>query len=173
MKEIKINEESFKNIFNKYFTPICRFLNLYTKDISTIEDIVQEVFYKLWINRDFLEIKHIQSYLYTSARNRMLNHIRNEQLHSSLLASYTKEVEELRENYDIVDKEEFNIKLNKAIEELPEKCRNVFKLSRFNRMTYKEIALKEGISEKMVEKHISLALKKIKNKIKDKPFILL
>ncbi|MDR2010797.1 MAG: RNA polymerase sigma-70 factor [Bacteroidales bacterium] len=172
MGEYKINEKSFKNIFDEYFDQVCGFLNLYTKDLGVIEDIVQDIFYKLWVNRDFLQIRHVKSYLYTSARNRMLNHIRDQKLHSSLISSYTLEEKELRDAYEFVDKEEFDKILEEVIEELPEKCKNVFKLSRFDKMTYKEIANKEGISVKMVEKHISVALKNIKGKMKNISFIL-
>ncbi len=170
---MKIDEKGFREIFEAYFEPICRFLNLYTKNESVIEDIIQEIFCNLWINRDVLQIKHLKSYLYTSARNRMLNYVRDEKLHAAILASYLLEEKELHDAYECVDQEEFNKKLEGAIEELPAKCKNVFKMSRYNNMTYKQIAAKEGISEKMVEKHIAVAMKKIKEKIINKPFIIL
>ncbi len=170
---MKLDENGFHEIFETYFDPVCQFLNLYTKDETVIEDVIQDVFCNLWINRDFLQIKHLKSYLYTSARNRMLNHIRDEKLHASILASYLQEEKELHDAYECVDKEEFVRKLEKAIEELPAKCKNVFKMNRYNNMTYKEIAAKEGISEKMVEKHISTALKKIKDKVANMPFIII
>jgi RNA polymerase sigma-70 factor (ECF subfamily) len=103
----------------------------------------------------------------------MLNYIRDEKLHSSILATYMLEEKQLQEAYECVDKEIFTQKLEKAIDELPVKCKNVFLLSRYDKLTYKEIAQKERISEKMVEKHISVALKKIKGMIKGKQFILL
>lgn len=162
MADNYINESNFRDVFEAYFDPLCRFLNLYTKDADIIEDTIQEVFCNLWSNRDILQIKHIKSYLYTSSRNRMLNHIRDEKLHSSILAKYITEEQELQNAYDCVDKEEFAQKLEKAIEDLPAKCKNVFKLSRYSKLTYRQIADKEGISEKMVEKHVSSALKKIK-----------
>ncbi|MDR2039798.1 MAG: RNA polymerase sigma-70 factor [Bacteroidales bacterium] len=168
-----IGENNFQDIYEAYFRPICRFLNLYTKNESVIEDVVQDVFCNLWTNRDFLQIKHVRSYLYTSARNKMLNYIRDEKLHSSILATYMLEEKQLQEAYECVDKEIFTQKLEKAIDELPVKCKNVFLLSRYDKLTYKEIAQKERISEKMVEKHISVALKKIKGMIKGKQFILL
>ncbi len=168
----KISEQDFQKIFESHFDPLCQFLNLYTKDVYAIEDIVQDIFYNLWVNRDFLQIKHLKSYLYASARNRMLNHIRNENLHTSLLANYMVEEKELQEAYECVDKEAFDHQLEKAIDGLPVKCKNVFLLSRYSKMTYKEIAEKEGISEKMVGKHISTALKKIKDGMK-RTFILL
>ena len=159
---MKKDEEIFHDIYEAYFEPVCRFLNLYTKDESVIEDIMQEVFCNLWLNRDFLRIKHVKSYLFTSARNRILNHIRNQKLHDSLLASYMIEESELDDNNDYIDKEEYLQRIENAISILPPKCGKVFRMNRYEKMTYRQIAEKEGISEKMVEKHISTALKKIK-----------
>lgn len=168
-----IDEHTFEELFEAYFEPICRFLNLYTKDVAIIEDVVQDVFCNLWTNRDFLQIKHIKSYLYTSSRNKVLNHIRDEKLHASILATYMLEEKGLRAAYDCVNEEEFIKRLDAIINDLPDKCKNVFKLSRFKKMSYREIAKQEGISEKMVEKHISTALKKIKSQLTRVTFILL
>ena len=165
MENHKIDEHSFQDIFETHFDPICRFLNLYTKDADTVEDIVQNIFCKLWINRDFLNIAHIRPYLYTAARNGVLNHIRNQKLQSQVLATYMREEQELHEAYECVDKEEFTRRLDESIASLPPKCQTVFKLNRFDKLTYKEIARQEGISVKMVEKHIHTALKKIKEKM--------
>ncbi len=169
----RIDENTFPDIFDGYFEPICKFLNLYTKDENVIEDVMQEIFCQLWINRDFLQINHLKSYLYTAARNRMLNHIRNEKLHLRLLSDFLLEERTLQESYECVNREEFDQKLTQAIEDLPEKCRHIFKLSRYSKMSYKKIAEQEGISEKMVEKHISTALRKIREKVQGVMFILL
>lgn len=169
----RITENNFKEIFDQYYHPICCFLNLYTKDESIIKDIVQDIFCNLWVNRDMLQIRHVRTYLYTAARNRILNHIRNEELHLKLLAAYSIEDNELHNAYECVDMEEFNARLHTVIDELPVKCRRVFKMSRFENKTYKEIAASENISEKMVEKHISTALRKIKFRMKKYPMILL
>ncbi len=173
MENHKIDEHSFQDIFETHFDPICRFLNLYTKDIDMIEDTVQNIFCKLWINRDFLNVVHIRPYLYTAARNGVLNHIRNQKLQSQILATYMREEQELHEAYDCVDEEEFVKRLEESIASLSPKCQAVFKLSRFSKMTYKEISEQEGISVKMVEKHISTALRKIKEKMIRASFILL
>lgn len=173
METHKIDEHNFQDIFEAHFDPICRFLNLYTKDVDVIEDTVQNIFCKLWINRDFLSISHIRPYLYTAARNGMLNHIRNQKLQSQILATYMREEQELHEAYECVDGEEFIKRLDESIASLPPKCQTVFKMSRFSKMTYKEIARREGISVKMVEKHIHTALKKIKEKMRNVSFIFL
>lgn len=164
--EYKIDENSFQEIFDIYFTPLCKFLNLYTKDSGIIEDTIQEIFYNVWVNRDFLKITHIKSYLYTSARNRMLNCIRDEKRNLQILTAYMMEEKVIREAYECIDNNNFDQQLESAIEELPEKCKKVFLLSRYGKMTYKEIAKKEDISEKMVGKHIATALKKIKVKMR-------
>lgn len=166
MEQRRMEEVKFREAFDTYFDPLCRFLNLYTKDVDVIQDIVQDVFCNLWANRGFLKIEHLKSYLYTATRNKILNHIRDQKLHETILTKYALEEKELYDAYECYDKEQFNKKLNETIEQLPRKCRTVFKLSRFHDMTYKEIAQQEGISEKMVEKHISLALKKIRDSMR-------
>ncbi|MDR1715989.1 MAG: RNA polymerase sigma-70 factor [Prevotella sp.] len=155
-------ESDFEEIFNTYYKPICYFLNLYSKDEHVIKDIAQDVFYSLWANRELLKIDDIKAYLYTAARNRILNYFRDIKLHEQLLAKWMSEEKELADAYDCVDKTEFEKSVETAIESLSPKCKKVFKLSRYNRMSYIQIAEQEGISEKMVEKHVSTALKKIK-----------
>lgn len=155
-------ESDFEEIFNTYYKPICYFLNLYSKDHHVIEDITQDVFCSLWANRELLKIDDVKSYLYTAARNRILNYLRDIKLHEQLLTKWMSEEKELANAYDCVDKTEFEKSVETAIESLSPKCKRVFKLNRYNRMSYAEIAEQEGISEKMVEKHISTALKKIK-----------
>ena len=78
---------------------------------------------------------------------------------------------ELDEAYDCVDRNEFEKSIETAIESLSPKCKTVFKLSRYSRMSYTQIAEQEGISQKMVEKHISVALKKIKAHILKSMFL--
>lgn len=155
-------ESDFEEIFETYYEPICYFLNLYTKDEHVIKDISQDVFCSLWINRELLKIGNIKAYLYTAARNRILNYFRDIKLHEQLLSKWISEEKELHEAYECVDTAEFEKSIETAIESLSPKCKRVFKLSRYSRMSYTQIAKQEGISQKMVEKHISVALKNIK-----------
>ena len=158
-------ELNFEKIFNAYYKRICYFLNLYSKDAAVIEDIVQDVFCRLWEDRHSVQPDYIGTYLHTVARNRVLNYLRDVKLHEQLLASWMLEEKELAKAYECVDEKEFEKVIHEAVDSLSPKCKQVFSLSRFKQLTYKEIAQKEGISEKMVEKHISTALKKIKKYI--------
>ena len=156
-------EANFEEIFETHYEPICYFLNLYTKDKVVIEDTAQDVFCTLWTNRDSVQASNIKSYLYAVARNRMLNYLRDIKLHEQLLSSWMDDENNLAKAYECVDEIEFEKCVEKAIENLSPKCRHVFLLSKYNKMSYKEIAKRENISEKMVEKHISTAMKKIKD----------
>ena len=82
-----INERTFKDAYNDYFEIICRFLNYYTRDYQVIEEVVQDVFVCLWEDYEGKEIQYIKTFLYNSARNRMLNYLRDEENHTAV--SYT------------------------------------------------------------------------------------
>ena len=164
-------ESEFEETFNTYYEPVCYFLNLYTKDEHVIKDIAQDVFCSLWVNRELLQIDDIKAYLYTAARNSILKYCSDIKLHEELLAKWISEEKELDEAYDCVDRTEFEKSIETAIESLSPKCKTVFKLSRYSRMSYTQIAEQEGISQKMVEKHISVALKKIKAHILKSMFL--
>lgn len=155
-------ELTFEQLFEDYYERLCIFLNLYTKDKSVIEDVVQDVFCNLWANRDFVEVQYVKSYLYAATRNGIVNYLRSQKLHTSLLAKWMDDENNRREALDCVDLEEFQKQVDLAVGTLSPKCKNVFKLSRYSNLSNKEIAREEGISEKMVEKHITIAVKKIK-----------
>ena len=157
-----IDRASFRVVFDLYYEPICEFLNYYTRDRFAIEDVVQEVFVKLWEDRFFLEIRHLKTYLYNAARNKMLNHLRNQMNRTALLEQWSKEKNETDGSRDCYDPDEFTILLNRAIDTLPEKCKDIFINSKWEKLSYKQIAEKHGISVKTVEAQLSIALKRIR-----------
>jgi RNA polymerase sigma-70 factor (ECF subfamily) len=162
---MKIDERNFKTIYNTYFEGICRFLNYYTHDSFAIEEIVQDVFVHLWNERHSQDIKFIKTYLYCSARNKMLNYLRDKENHDQLLNKWAQQQLNEQGERDCVDRNEFSRLLQIAIEELPEKCREIFILSRNEKLTYKEIAEIQNISIKTVENQMGIALKKIRAKL--------
>jgi RNA polymerase sigma-70 factor (ECF subfamily) len=105
---IIIDQSSFRVIYDLYYEPICRFLNHYTRDRFAIEDVVQEIFVKLWENKDFLEVQHIKTYLYNAARNKMLNYLRNEANQAILLEQWSKEKSDADKSWDCYDLDEFS-----------------------------------------------------------------
>ena len=85
MNQIRINKQSFRYFYDLYFIDLCNSLNYYTSDVEVIEDIVQDVFVNLWENRDSVSISYIKTYLFTAARNRMFNLIRDSKKYETLI----------------------------------------------------------------------------------------
>jgi len=160
-EKFHITHSSFRQLFDRQFYPLCQFLSYYTTNRMVIEELVQDVFVKLWEDRNTLQIKSVNAYLYTSARNRMLNHIRDEKKRNLLLEQWVQD-EMRKEGEDCFNIEEFNQKVQTAVELLPHKCRKIFDLSKKEKFTYKQIAEQLDISVKTVETQMGIALRKIR-----------
>ncbi len=158
---ITLNKEEFESLFHLYYNSLCKYLLLFTDDYNMIEDTVQSVFTKLWTDKEKVSIEYIKTYLFVSSRNRILNSIRDQQRRRDLLHDYFVNELEKEQAHDIVDIEEFSSLVRKSIDELPPKTKEIFCLSRYSKMSYKEIALRNNISIKTVESHISKALQQI------------
>lgn len=159
---LKIDAASFRIIYDLYFEPVCVFLTYYTRDVAAIEDVVQDVFVSLWENKEYLEIQYLKTYLYSAARNRMLNYLRNTENRVVLLSEWMKEKETAEASPDCYDMEEFSAVLKKAVDLLPDRCREIFILNKEQKLTYQQIADHYNISVKTVETQMSIALKRIR-----------
>lgn len=160
---------AFTNFYTQFFKKLLIESDKYVKDIHVAEEIVQDVFLKIWERSEDLDhIKSIKSYLYRSVINSSINYINRqrslEQHHQKIINDFTEEdVEQLDEENELI------VILFDKIERLPPKCREIFKMNRFERMKYKDIAAKLNISERTVENHIANALKILKEAmLKDK-----
>lgn len=165
IKNLKnINIESFEILFKEYYKDLCNFALKYTKNIDAAEEVVQDVFYKIWEKRSIINVKiSVKSYLYISVRNKCLQQIS----HNKIIKIYEKyidkqELYETKNPYEnLVYNETIEI-FNDALNTLSPKCKEIFKLSRFKGLKYKEIANKLDISVKTVEANISKALKTLR-----------
>lgn len=162
-------EESQKNIerpglieelFKTYYSPLVKLVYRMLKDADVSEDIVQDVFIKVWNNRHNLdENKSIKSYLYRSAINTSLNYIEKNKRSiqitkiDSSLSSYSSNQTEEKVNLKELEK-----KISIAIDTLPPKCKVIFVMSRYEELSYKEIAETLELSVKTVENQIGKAL---------------
>jgi RNA polymerase sigma-70 factor (ECF subfamily) len=152
-------EKAFASFYEQYFAKLLLESNKYVKDIGIAEEIVQDLFVKIWERAvDFDEINSVKSYLYRSVINASINHINRQKNmeghHQKILRQFTEdEVAELDEENELI------VMLYEEIEKLPPKCREIFKLNRFERLKYREIAEKLAIAEKTVENHVGNALK--------------
>ena len=147
-------------LFEQYFNTLCLRAIRVVKQKEIAEDLVQELFLEIWNKRDTINIKSsFRSYLSRSIVNRSLNWIRaNKQIFEDAETGlYNKS-----DDFNIAEelqKQELEKYIHSCIDELPEKCRLVFILSRFEELSYKEISAKLEISVKTVENQISKALK--------------
>jgi RNA polymerase sigma-70 factor (family 1) len=147
----------FEAIYNTYAKDIRRFLFYKTQDVDKAEDILQEVFIKLWENCSKVDYHKVKSYVYSIANNMFLN----EKKHEKVVLNFNNNNGKFDTNespeYILLEKE-FMEKLENTISALPEKQREVFLLNRIEKKKYKEIALHLDISVKAVEKRMHQAL---------------
>jgi RNA polymerase sigma-70 factor (ECF subfamily) len=148
-----------------YFEDLCRFAHFYCSDMELAQDAVQQVFLKLWENKtDFREISNPKSYLLSSVKNQVLNYQRKQDVLQHL------EHEDVESSYNIDEQlvgKELKVQLELLINTLPPKRQYIFRLSREEDKSYKEIAALMDIAPKTVENQIGKALKYLKNKIYD------
>lgn len=162
------DEQAFKSLFDIYFVPLCRFMKLYLKNEAEAEEIALDIFMHIWTNRKDFQIKiSIKSYLFQAARNRCLNALRD----SLQTCPIDKLSETLTDNSSIdadMELKELNLLIEEAICSLPDKCKEVFRWSRQENLTNKEIAAKTQTSIKTVEAQITKALKYIRKYLNGK-----
>jgi RNA polymerase sigma-70 factor (ECF subfamily) len=157
---------AFEELFNTYCQQLINFTRNYVIDKQVAENIVQDVFVRIWQRRKKLDpSKMIKSYLYTSVKNEALKQLRQLEIekksHERILESY----EDSRPEKEIEGKE-IGFYVNRAIDELPEKCREIFIMNRYDNLKYAEIADILDISVKTVETQMGRALKKLREKLK-------
>jgi RNA polymerase sigma-70 factor, ECF subfamily len=159
-------------LFRAVYPHLCAYANKFLNDIDEAEEIVQEVFYKLWKNREHLdETQSIRAYLFTAVKNscfKFLEHQKVKDKYKGLL-EYVYRLSALQDNsaHETLVAGELEKEFNKALDQLPEQCRKIFELSRFEGYKYNEIADKLKISPKTVETQMSRALHKIRLQLRD------
>ncbi len=160
-KRNKISLKTFEQLFKKHYVSLCLYALKYLKNESLAEEIVQDVFYKIWEKHSFITINiSLKSYLYTAVRNRCLQQIN----HQKIINTYNKYTENSTEkkingpHEELIFKETSEI-INDVLESLPKRCSETFKMSRFEGLKYSEIADRLSVSVKTVEADISKALK--------------
>jgi RNA polymerase sigma-70 factor, ECF subfamily len=160
---------AFEMNFKTYYQPLCNYAYTFLQDKEEAEEIVQGTFLSFWEKRNTLTIRTgLKPYLYAMVRNACLNVIKHEKIKQK---HAVEEIALAPQTHDSVDEavtsSELEIKIQQAMEKLPEQCRLVFKLSRFEELKYAEIAEQLDISVKTVENHMGKALKIMREQLKD------
>ncbi|HFS66807.1 MAG TPA: RNA polymerase sigma-70 factor [Flavobacteriia bacterium] len=154
----------FKEVYFLYAKSLKSFLIFKYQNIEQAEDIVQDAFIKLWENCKNVPFLKAKSYLYTIANNAFLNIKKHEQVKRKHQETITQKSTNESPEFVLLEKE-FYQKLKKVISNLPQKQQEVFKMSRIEKLKYREIAEQLNISVKAVEKRMSMALKTIRKEI--------
>lgn len=169
------DKSAIKILFEKYHAALCLLAYRFTKDKDTSKDVVQDVFIRIWNNRQSIEItSSLSAYLKRSVVNACLNHIEKEKRHSILgVEVLVREPSAATSDRDYSE-HELTMQLEKSIERLPVRTRAVFLLIRKEEMTYKEVAETLNISLKAVEKEMMKALRLLREMLKNfLPMVLL
>lgn len=153
------DKKAFEQAFKELYPSLVSYGYQFTKDQSSSEEIVQEVFFKFWEKRNDLDITtSLKSYLFRSVHNTCLNQIKHEKVKLKYQEIQMHTRSELYKE-DPVIYNELETKITASIELLPEQCQRIFKMSRFEGLKYKEIAYKLSLSVKTVEAQMGKALK--------------
>jgi RNA polymerase sigma-70 factor, ECF subfamily len=163
-----MNDKEFEKVFREHFTSLTNLAYTVVKNGDVAKDVVQQVFIRLWQIRNETTIQRsIKSYLYRAVVNASLNHVSKEKRFTSIEVQKVEPMVDAENIHDLEQAKNFkDAKVQEAISELSPVCREVFQLSRFSDLTNKEIAVELSISVKAVEKHISKALKILREKLK-------
>ena len=154
-------------LFRSHFAGLCYFAQKYVKDYESAKEIVQDAFISMWEKRETIDMgRPVKSYLTMVIHNKCTNYLRD----NRKFDQYILDIENLLdvpeyESSDILVADELKIKIDAAISELPEKCREIFVMNRYENLKYKEIADKLQISVKTVETQMSKALQHMRIKL--------
>jgi RNA polymerase sigma-70 factor (ECF subfamily) len=174
-QEIKTgNLDAFQDFYQRYFQRLLNYASFFVAQTDIAEDIVQEAFFKLWSNRETIDCKQsISGLLYRTIRNQCLNSLKEKKVHEKFIdfASNYEQIESVyKADFDLPlqDQDDFYVfsQIKNAIDELPEKQRKVYQMAKLEGQSHKEIAEQLNISSKGVERHITLANKSLRSKLR-------
>ncbi len=164
------DEQAFEALFNEFYPALCVFANRIIGDLDISQDIVQDIFVRIWKKRKNVSIESsFRNFLITTVRNQSIDYIRRENLSNKYIE---KNKEKIRDDMpdspeDVHTLNELEDKISKALTELPNNIREAFEMSRFKGMTYNEIAVSMSLSPKTIESYISKALHFLRIELKD------
>lgn len=163
-------EKVIEQLFRKHYSFLCKSIYRIIPDEHITEDLAQEVFYELWKKRERIKINtSVKAYLKRAALNKALNYIRDQKIDFRNAPPKEDLQSQVFSTLQHLSADDLQAQIDNAIDSLPERCRLVFVLSRFEDMSYQEIADQLDISIKTVENQISKALKSLRQSLE--PFL--
>jgi len=155
-------------LFEKYYTPLCKFTSVYLKDTDRTEELVSDLFMKIWDKRTTLVIQSVKHYLFTSARNMALNSNQKAGLQTMPIEGFDAvlDIEDVHLNpHDLLSSKESFSEIIKLIDQLPERQREVLLMSRVQHLDKENISKVLNISIRTVETLLYQAVKKFRDLI--------
>jgi RNA polymerase sigma-70 factor (ECF subfamily) len=157
----------FESLFRSSYASLVRYAMTLIKDHDTSEEIVQDLFFRLWKDKEKLSIaSSLNGYLYRSVHNKCLHYIE----HNRVVERHAEEIsyrepEKQESPAEILQYKELQTKIARILERLPERCGQIFYMSRFEGLKYSEIADKLSVSLKTVESNMGKALKEFRKEL--------
>ena len=172
--KLKIDDQSaFTIIFTKYYPDLVRFSYGFTRNSESAEEIVQDVFLKLWENRTSLEIQtSLKSFLLKAVQNKCIDSLRHQSItskYASVILEHPILSENDTENYILYS--DLETHFNQAMSKIPAQYAEAFRMSRIESHSYQEIAEKLGVSVRTVEVRITRALSLLREELRDYLFL--
>jgi RNA polymerase sigma-70 factor (ECF subfamily) len=173
------SQKAFERLFKDYFKSLHAYAYTFLKDDEQAEEVVQNVFCRVWEKRDQLKTDgSIKAYLYRAVHNESLNYLKHQKVRAGFGVYYADEMEQNAGGDEPASKKlmaaELQRHIEKAMSELPEQCRIIFQLSRFEQLKYQQIADQMGLSIKTIENQMGKALRVMRQKLAEfLPIILL
>ncbi|HEY9047520.1 MAG TPA: RNA polymerase sigma-70 factor [Ohtaekwangia sp.] len=158
---------AFEEIYDRYWHKLYSAAYKRIQSRETAEEFVQDIFTSLWVNREIIHIKSLSAYLFTAVKYKVINHLHHETIRKQYLHRQLQVLSEAdNSTEELVLVNDLHISVERQISKLPPKCQEVFKLSRQENLTMKQIAAQLGISEKTVEHQLGKALRVLKMNLK-------
>ncbi|NOU60738.1 RNA polymerase sigma-70 factor [Marinifilum caeruleilacunae] len=155
----------FENCFKEYYSPLCKYAYTLLPDQDLCEDLVQEIFLKIWDKNPDIN-SSLSSYLYRAVKNACINEVKKKMQQANL------PIEEIEDPMDTpfdLNREKnlsaIKVKVTKAIDNLPPRCREIFVMRRNMQMSYDEISIALNISKKTIENQMNSAIKKLRTQL--------
>lgn len=161
------DEKAFEVIFHRFYPVLCSFAAQFTKDDNIAEEIVQDLFIRLWEKKSFISIEFsLENYLLKAVKNQCINFLEQKKVQQKKIDDYLAENKTNQsDDFSFFDLDLIH-KIEESIASLPKKRREIFLLSREEGLKYSEIADVMNISIKTVETQMGLALKTLRKKLK-------
>jgi RNA polymerase sigma-70 factor (ECF subfamily) len=163
------DEMAFDVVYKRYVIQLIMLITRKTGSEENAKELSQEVFLAVYLQKDNLQdIQNFKAYLFGIAKNKLFNYYRHQLVEQKYRRNLLDRVEPIIDDVkEILESKQLQQIIDQEVEHLPPKCREVFKLSRQENLSYKAIAERLNISENTVDQHIQKALRAIRSAVRD------